>query len=176
MKIYLIAGKAGSGKSEVARYIKEYYIYEKQETVITEYSKYLKLFAKELTDWDGNQANKPRKFLQNIGSYIRNEMAEPKLFVRRMLEDIEIYSNYVDVVVVSDVRYPIEIEEIKKEYPEAVSIYVINQFSRSKLTLEEQMHPSELALEDYTNFDYTIANDDSKTLKDKIFKLLEEEK
>lgn len=176
MKIYLIAGKAGSGKGEVAKYIKEYYIYQKKETAITEYSKYLKIFAKELTGWDGTQANKPRDFLQGIGSYIRNDLGEPKLFVRRMLEDFEIYSNYVDVVVVSDVRFPIEIEEIKKEYPDAVSILVINQFGESKLTLAQQMHPSELALEDYDGFNYTIANDDEKTLKDKIFKILEGEK
>ena len=176
MKIYLIAGKAGSGKSEVARYIKEYYIYQKQETAITEYSKYIKLFAREITGWDGTPANKPRDFLQGLGSYVRGELGEPKLFTRRMLEDMDIYSNYVDVVVVSDVRYPLEIEEIKKEYPDAVSILVINQFGQSNLTLEQQMHPSELALEDYDNFDYTIANDDSKTLKDKIFKILEGEK
>lgn len=176
MKIYLIAGKAGSGKSEVARYIKEYYIYQKQETAITEYSKYLKSFAKEIAGWDGNPLNKPRDFLQGLGNYIRNELAEPKLFTRRMLEDFDIYSNYVDVVVVSDVRYPVEIEEIKKEYPEAISILVINQFGQSNLTIEQQMHPSELALEEYEGFDYTIANDDSKTLRDKIFKILEGEK
>jgi len=176
MKVYLIAGKAGSGKSEVAKYIKEYYIYQKQDTVITEYSKYIKLFAKELTDWDGSNSNKPRKFLQDFGSYVRNDMGEPKFFVRRMLEDFDIYTNYTDVVVVADVRYPIEIEEIKKQYPEAISIYVMNQFGQSNLTLEEQMHQSEIALEDYTNFDYTIANDDEKTLKDKVFKILEGEK
>ncbi len=176
MKIYLIGGKAGSGKSEVARYIKEFYIYEKKESVITEYSKYIKLFARELTDWDGSQTNKPRDFLQSIGSFIRGDLAEPKLFTRRMLEDIEIYNNYVDVVVVSDVRYPLEIEEIKKEYPDAVSILVINQFEQSKLSIEQQMHPSELAFEDYDGFDYTIANDDSKTLKEKVFKILEGEK
>ena len=175
VKIYLVGGKAGSGKSEVAKYIKEYYIYQKQETVITEYSKYIKMFARELTDWDGENANKPRKFLQEFGSYVRGEMGEPKFFVRRMLEDLEIYENYVDVVVISDVRYPIEIDEIKKYYPEAISIYVMNQFGQSKLTIEEQMHPSELALEDYTNFNHTIANDGDNTLRDKVFKMLEGE-
>lgn len=175
MKVYLVAGKAGSGKSEVAKYIKEYYIYKKQETVITEYSKYIKLFATELTDWDGTPASKPRDFLQAIGAYIRGEMGEPKLFVRRMLEDLDIYSNYVDVAVISDVRYPVEIDEIKENFPNAKSIFVINQFAPSKLTLEQQMHPSELALENYTGFDYSIAND-GENLKDKVFKILEGEK
>ena len=176
MKIYLVAGKAGSGKGEVAKYIKEYFIYEKQNSVITEYSKYIKMFARELTDWDGTPANKPRKFLQDFGLFVRDELGEPKFFVRRMLEDIDIYSNYVDVVIVSDVRYPIEIDEIKKFYPEAISIYVENQFEASKLTVEEQMHPSELALEDYTKFDYTIANDDINELRNKVFNILKEGK
>ena len=175
MKVYVIAGKAGSGKSEVAKYIKEYYIYQKAETVITEYSKYIKMFAKELTDWDGNNANKPRGFLQKFGSYVRYEMGEEKFFVNRMLEDLEIYDNFTDVVAISDARYPIEIEEIKKAYPDAVSIYVMNQFSKSTLSIEEQTHSSELALEDYNNFDYTIANDDVNALKDKVFKILEGE-
>ena len=63
MKIFLIAGKAESGKAEVAKMIKEYYIYQRKDAVITEYSKYLKEYAKEMTDWDGLKVNKPRKFL-----------------------------------------------------------------------------------------------------------------
>ena len=68
MKIILIAGKAGSGKKEVAKMIKEYYIYQKKDTVITSYSKYLKLYAEEIIDWDRNDATKPRKFLQDLGA------------------------------------------------------------------------------------------------------------
>ena len=42
MRIFLIAGKAGSGKNEVAKLIKEYYIYKLEECAITSYSKYIK--------------------------------------------------------------------------------------------------------------------------------------
>ena len=66
MKIFLISGTAGSGKGEVAKLIKEFYIYKLESSVITEYSKYLKSFARELTDWDGNPNTKPRKYLQFI--------------------------------------------------------------------------------------------------------------
>ena len=47
MRIFLVAGSAGSGKGEVAKLIKEYYIYKLENCVITEYSKYLKLFVEE---------------------------------------------------------------------------------------------------------------------------------
>ena len=52
MKIFVVGGKAGSGKGEVARFIKEFYIYKLESCVITEYSKYLKNFATEMTEWD----------------------------------------------------------------------------------------------------------------------------
>ena len=173
MKIFLVAGKSGSGKGEVAKFIKEYYIYKLKKCFITEYSKYLKLFAKELTDWDGISANKPRDFLQQFGSQIRNY--DKYFFTKRMIEDIEAYRlANVDVVVVADVRMPEEIDEIRENYDDVCAIYVVNQFSRSNLTVAQQSHITENALNDYDDFDYVIANDDKKILRDKVFKILEE--
>ena len=45
MKIFLISGKSQSGKGEVARIIKNYYNQKHQKSIITEYSKYIKLFT-----------------------------------------------------------------------------------------------------------------------------------
>ncbi len=171
MKIFLVAGKAGSGKADVARYIKEYYIYKLEDSVITEYSKYIKLFAKELTDWDGQATTKPRKYLQKTGAELRK--MDPNYFTRRMIEDIDFYKNHVQNVIIDDVRMPQEIKAIYDSYDEVYSMYIVNQFSKSKLSIEEQTDITETALEDYHNFDITIINDDEKTLKDKVFKFLE---
>ncbi len=171
MRIFLIAGKAGSGKGEVAKIIKEYYIYKLEKCIITEYSKSLKNFAKELTDWDGLASTKPRGYLQELGDKIRN--LEHDFFVKRMLEDLKIYESLVDNVVISDVRFPNEIDEIKLNYDHVYAIYVENQFSQSPLTLEEQSHITETALETYQDFDYILANDTKESLKDKVFKYLE---
>ena len=176
MKVFLVAGKAGSGKREVAKMIKEFFIYEKQETIITGYSKYLKLFAEEIVDWDGSDATKPRDFLQSLGSSIRGELGMPYFFVDRMLDDIKVYEKYATVVVVDDVRLPEEIEEIKKNYDDVISIYVINQFGNSNLTVEQQIHPTETALENYDQFDYTLVNSDLATLKDQLFAILGDHK
>ena len=70
MKIYLVAGKSGSGKGEVARIIKEYYLGLGKKPIVTGFSKYLKMYAKEIIDWNGNNP-KPRKFLQDLGVTIR---------------------------------------------------------------------------------------------------------
>ena len=96
MRIFLIAGKAGSGKNVVAKLIKEYYIYKVEECAITSYSKYIKNFALELTDWDGTDANKPRDFMQHLGDVMR-ELDEDFL-VSNMIKDITIYQKYVELV------------------------------------------------------------------------------
>ena len=171
MRIFVIAGKAGSGKGEVARLIKEYYTYKLENTVITEYSKYLKSFATELSDWDGNPNTKPRKYLQELGDKIRK--LDNKYFINNMISDIKIYEEFVENVVVEGARLPEEIEEIKLNFDNVYSIYVENQHDASKLTLEEQSHITETALENYNEFDYILANDTIDTLKDKVFKYLE---
>lgn len=171
MKIFLVAGKASSGKGEVARMIKEFYIYRKEESVITSYSKYIKSLTMELTDWDGTDSDKPRKFLQELGDKIRAK--NPDFFVENMLKDISVYEDLVQNVIISDVRMPNEIEMIRDNYDNVYAIYVENQFAQSPLSLEEQMHITETALENYDDFDYTIANDNLTTLRDKVFKYLE---
>ena len=170
MKIFLVAGKSGSGKKEIAKIINEFYIYKLKKCVITEYSKYLKLYARELTDWDGGE-NKPRDFLQEFGAKIRKN--DEKFFVRRMIEDLNIYDEVADIVIIDDVRMPAEVEDIKANFQNVYSIYVENQFSKSNLTIKQQSDITETALETYTNFDYTIANDELNVLHDKIFKILE---
>ena len=174
MRIFLIAGKAGSGKNEVAKLIKEYYIYKLEECAITSYSKYIKNFALELTNWDGTESNKPRDFMQRLGDDMRKN--DPNFLVSNMIKDITIYQKYVENVVISDVRMPNEIEEIKNSFENVYAFYIVNQFGSSKLTIEQQSHITEVALEDYPDFDYIIANDDLSKLKEKVFAMLDKVK
>lgn len=171
MKIFLVAGKAGSGKGEVAKVIKEFYTYKKETVVITEFSKYLKLMAKEITDWDGNPETKPRKFLQELGDIARD--IDSKYLIGNMIQDLKVFGRTVDNVIIADVRFPEELEDIKLNFDNVYTIYVENQFSASTLSIEEQSHITETALEGYDDFDYILPNDDFSKLKDKVFKFLE---
>ena len=110
MKVYVIAGKAGCGKNTTANYIKDYYETLGKKCVITEISKYLKLFAYEIKNWDGKREIKPRSFLQEVGSSIRHELYNEDFLINRFLEDLKIYEKYVDVVIVADARLPREID------------------------------------------------------------------
>ena len=172
MRVFVVAGKAGSGKGEVAKLINEYYIYKLENCVVTQYSKYLKLFAQELTDWDGISENKPRAFLQDFGNKIR--AYDKYFFTKRMIEDINIYNqNGIENIIISDARMPEEIDELRENFDNVYSIYVVNQFAPSKLSVAEQAHITETALENYDDFDKTIANDNLDDLKNKVFTFLE---
>ncbi|MCR5787725.1 MAG: hypothetical protein K6G37_01400 [Bacilli bacterium] len=173
MKVYVIAGKAGSGKNTSANYIKEYYEEKGKKVVITEISKYLKLFAYELLNWDGKRETKPRKFLQDVGSYIRYEAFDEDFLINRLVEDVKIYEKYVDVVIVADARLPREIDDLKNEY-NATAIKIINKFNDYELKNEEKVHETEVALNSYDKFDYVIENETFNKLKEDIYKLVEE--
>lgn len=169
MKVILIAGKSGSGKSEAAKYIKEELRKRNIKVCITGFSKYLKLFATEVLDWDGQEDDKPREFLQDLGMQVRK--VRDDYLVKRMMEDLEIYKMLVDVVIISDVRMQEEIETIRK-YFDTVVIRV-NRLVNNKLTDKQRAHITENALNDYNNYDYIIDNNDDK-LRDKVMKIVEE--
>ena len=172
MRIFFVAGKTGSGKKEVSKLISEYFIYKLEKNVVTSYSKYIRSFAVELTDWGGQSLNKPREFMQNFGMKIR--MHDKEFFTRRMIEDIYIYElNEIQNVIISDARMPDELDNIKDSFDDVYCFYVENQFGVSSLTAEQQAHITETALESYDDFDYIIANEDLTKLKEKIFNILD---
>ena len=171
MKIYIISGKSGSGKTRVGRIIKDYYFNLDKKCIMTEFSKYLKLYAKEIIGWDYHDP-KPRAFLQTIGSEIRND--NELFLVNRMLEDIRIYEKHADVLVISDTRLPQEIESLKSKFNDVISIYVKNEFGPSKLSIEEQKDITENGFPSDYPFDYVIINDTEDTLDDKVINIIKE--
>ncbi len=172
MLVILIAGKARSGKTLAARMTKELLEEKKQKVVITEYSKYIKMFAKELIGWDGSEP-KPRKFLQDFGSYVRHESHNPNYFIERMQQDLEIYEHLVDVVIISDVRLKEEITALS--HYKTISIHVLNDQNVYDLTEEEKNHETEIALENYSNFDYSIKNKNELEMKEILKEILKKE-
>lgn len=166
MKVIILSGKARSGKNEAASIIKN----KLNKSVIISYASYLKEYSKNILNWDGSEDAKPRSFLQEIGDIVKK--IDPKFLVNRILEDIEVYSNYFDYVIISDARFKNEIEEIKNKYD---SIVIRINRDGNDLTQEEQNHNTETSLDDYNDYDYIIDNNGSKEeYKNKIEKVLEE--
>lgn len=169
-KIFIISGKARSGKNEISKIIEKYYSNKKCITI--SFGHYIKDYAKRVSDWDGNEDTKPRDLLQQLGVELIKNKINNKLFINRILEDIEIFSYFYDIIIISDARLIDEIESLKENYPNSTSIRVIRNNYDNKLTTEEKNHLTEIALDKYTDFDYFVEND--ANLEDKIIKILSE--
>ncbi len=168
MRIILIAGKAGSGKNEVARLLRD----NLDKSLITGFSKYIKLFALEFSNWDGKDINKPRELLQSIGDKLR--AVDKNFLTSRLKEDIEVYKNEnYENIIISDVRLINEINYFKelKEY-NVITIRVNSHQSKRNLTEEEKHHHTELELDNYNDFDYIINNNFDDKLKDDVLKIV----
>lgn len=162
-KIIILSGKAGSGKSSVASLISKY-----EKCIVLSYASYIKEVAKNVLDWDGNEEDKPREFLQQFGDVIKE--IDSNFLINRLIEDIKVYSYFYDLIVISDARFVSEIETIKNNFE---NVYSINIYGRhNNLTQQQKNHITEIALDNYSKYDYKIKNDEN--CEEKIKNILKE--
>ena len=173
MKIYIIGGKARQGKDTVCGMIRKHYTDLGIKNINLQFSSYLKEYAKRIAAWDGDDTDKPRELLQELGSEVIRKKIDPLFFVKRMVGDIKVYSHYFDVITISDARFKVEIDTIKENFKDVVAIKVVRPNFDNGLTEEEKKHSTEVDLDDYNKFDYEIINDGSiEDLGDKIEDLM----
>ena len=122
--IFVLSGKAESGKDLVSDKIIHYFSDKKVKKI--SYAYYLKHYVKEITGWDGNEHNKPRKLLQEFGISFLKEKIDSDLLIRRVCEDIKVYSYFYDVIIVTDARLKEEIKLPKKLFESFEKIILIN--------------------------------------------------
>lgn len=164
--IILIGGKARSGKSTVSKYMEKEYIRQGVKVVVSPYTKYLKYYIEEIMGMKITEDNKPREMLQRISSdLIKGKLGDKDFFIRRQIEDISLFSYFVDVILVPDVRFPREIEEIRVRFSNVISIGVVRSHYDSDLTELQRQDATEVSLDDYQGFDYRIEN----TEEDKLY-------
>ncbi len=172
-KIYLVSGKAKHGKDTFSGYLKEVYEENNKKVMVTQLSKYIKYYAREMTGWNLTEEDKPRELLQKLGTdVIRMKLGKDDLFIKRMIDDIDVYSCFYDAIIVSDVRFKKEIEDIKIVHPELINIHIFRPNFDNGLTEEQKKHKTEIDLDDYTNFDEEIINttlDELKNTAKKIY-------
>ena len=169
MKIYVISGKARHGKDTVAMDIKEIYEEKGLKVINLAYGSYIKEYAKRISNWNGDEETKPRELLQELGTDIIRKKIDKDFFVRRICEDIEVYSYYFDVITISDARFPNEMEWPKKNFDNVINIRIIRDGYDSVLSEKEQKHLTEVALDEYNSYDYVIHNDGTlDDLKEKV--------
>lgn len=174
--IYLIAGKARTGKGKVSQLIKKKYEELGYSVCEIQMMRTLKGYLKDYFGWDGKEETKPRKMLQQMGTeIIREKMGKNYFHIDRLTEDITVLSHYFSVFIVNDIRLPLEIEEIKRRFPHVITIHLTRKDYKSPLEKEEQVHITELALDDYKNFDYEIVNCSLNQLASDIIQIVDSE-
>lgn len=170
MKIILLGGKANSGKDSAAEYIDEYYRSRGLDVVNIQIAYYIKMYAKEIAKWDGDNETKPRQLLQDLGTELIRKQIDEYFFIKRIIQDIDIYSRYFDIITISDGRLPEEFAAIKLAYPETVTVHLTRPNFTSRLTKDQKAHVTE-ALVDEIEYDYDLVNDG--TLEDLQMKSIE---
>ena len=88
-RIIILSGKAQSGKNLSANIIKQYYEKKNRKTVIISYAKYLKEYAKDITNWNGRETTKPRELLQQLGVELIKNQIDENMLINRIKEDIK---------------------------------------------------------------------------------------
>ena len=173
MKVYIIAGKARSGKTQTAQVLKKLYEEQGLKVVISEYSKYIKLFAKELLGWDMKSEPKPRDFLQEMGDMVRT-LKEDIYFVKRMREDLSIYEKFCDVVIISDARLPQELDGLEEFHP--FKIKVEHCLPEYDLTEKQARHITEHALDTYEHYDKILSHLSIEEIEEELKEMIEKER
>lgn len=174
-KIFIVAGKGRHGKDTTCNFIKEICDEKNLLTVNLAYGSYIKEYAKKITGWDGSEDTKEsvRSILQQIGTEVVRDNIDEQFFIKRLMNDIKVYSYFFDVITISDARMIDEIEVIKQNFANVISINVKRPNFETNLSLKEQQHRTEIGLDNYDTYDYKLLNDSSlEDLKEKVREIL----
>lgn len=174
--IYMIAGRARSGKNTFGMMIKKELEKRGRKVCNIELMRTLKGYTKDYFGWDGEDETKPRDLLQRLGTeIIREKLNKPLFHINRLLEDVEILSNFFDDFIIDDIRFPLEIESIKKVYPNSICINIErDNYDNSHMTDEQKKHITETALDGYSEYDVKIYNTTLEKLEKDAEKLVRE--
>ena len=170
--IYFMCGKAKHGKDTFSAFLKKAYEDNGKKIIVTQLSKYIKYYAREMTGWDLSEETKPRELLQQLGtSVIREYLQKDDLFINRMIDDIDVFSCFYDAIIISDVRLKKEIQDLKASYPNAKVVHIIRPDFDNGLTEEQKKHKTEIDLDDFTDYDVEIVNTTLEKLEEDAKKL-----
>ncbi|WP_125154409.1 hypothetical protein [Clostridium rectalis] len=159
-KIFIISGKARNGKDSTYEIMKKHLEYYNEKCLRVAYGDCVKFIAKQYFGWGGTKNEKGRQLLQYIGTdLVRQKLNKPNYWVDRVIDTIRIVGDEYNYIFITDARFPNEIELVKQAFPTMVeTIRVSRKNFISPLTKKQQMHISEIALDDYT-FDHYIESE-----------------
>ena len=154
--IYLVGGKARSGKDTISDFMQKELEKDGKKVCRLQVSSYIKYYAQKYFGWDGSEETKPRELLIELGTDIIRNKIDENFHINRLIQDIKVLSYFFDSFIVSDIRFPVEIEKVKENYDDVITIKMIRE--SDELTEEQKKNRTETALDSYDGFDYVVDN------------------
>lgn len=170
LKVFVLSGKAKSGKDEVANMIASYY--GKENVITVAYAYYIKDYLTRMGRYDENDKEKYRTLLQNFSSHTLIPSVGDSFLINRVIDDVKVFSNFYSVVIITDARSVNEIEKPKDVFSNVISIRMERDVD-NHLSMDQKVHITETALDAYSGFDYVIENNGTITqLESKVYDIL----
>ena len=173
MKVFIIGGCAGSGKSTFGNLLKEELKDYGYKPCVMQITNPLYSYAENYFNYDPNRDPKPREFLQKMGiEIIKEKLGKKDFLLNRLYEDIEILSNFFDVFIITDARLINEFLSIKAKYDDVISIKLVRRDFDNRLSEEEKNHITEKEIAMYNDFDYIVYNNGLNDLKEEALEII----
>ena len=157
IKLIILSGKAHSGKSLVADMINDYY---GSKCISISYAYYIKDYLSRMNRYSDSNKEEYRSLMQDFGIKLLHDKIDHDFLINRVCEDIEVFSYFYDVIVISDARMLPEIEIPKSLYKNVTTIRVTSNLPG--ICDELKNHITEVALDKYDGYDYIIDNNGSR--------------
>ena len=173
MKIFIIGGKAKTGKNVFGDYLKEELKEYGYKPCVVRLTEPLYYYASNFFNWSSSEVEKPREFLQKMGTdIIKEKLGKDMFLINRLDEDIEILNNFFDAFIITDARYEKEFNYFKDKYDDVITIKMIRENYDDMLKEEERNHITELEIDKIKDFDYIVKNKSLDELKHKAIDIV----
>ena len=180
MRIIVISGKSGHGKTTTANIIKDKLEEQGYDVLKIAYADLLKFICQMYFGWDGDKNDTGRDLLQYVGTDVIRKKS-PDFFVNYLCEFLKIFENEWDYVVIDDARFPNEINLLDEYGFDYIHLRVVRPSLNGHgliygdgLSESQSNHLSETALDYITPDDFIFNEGDINYLKNTVIKCLEE--
>lgn len=173
MKVICISGKAQHGKDTTAAMMKEALEADGFSVLIAHYGDLVKYVCKAFFNWDGQKDEKGRTLLQFVGTDIIRAQQQD-YWVKFARDMLTFFDSQWDYVLIPDCRFPNEIEVMENAEFDVKHVRVRRENFQSPLTLEQQNHPSETALDEIKPDFYVDNNGSLEDLRKAVSQLVTE--
>ena len=176
MKIFIIGGKAKSGKTTFGELLRDNLKEYGYKPCVMQITEPLYSYARNYFEYDIEKDEKPREFLQKMGiEIIREKLNIPNFLLNRLKEDIEILSNFFDTFIITDARLINEFTNLKKTYTNVTTIKIERKNYYTELSESEKNHITETEIDTFDNFDYKVINSGYSTLEEQAKEIVKKE-